>query len=207
MALLLIILPLVEGRSHGWPAWTWICLAAAPVTLAAFAAQQRTLKRSRRRAAARSRPVQGAHVQRRAPDPARVLVRAGDFFLVFALYLQQGRGLSALDSGLVFTVIAAPYLLASMQAPRLTTGFGRLTPAAGALSLALGHTLLALTAHDSVLAITPALLLIGAGMGLVITPLTSTVLAACSPAPPAPPPAPWRRSSRSATHSASPSPA
>jgi EmrB/QacA subfamily drug resistance transporter len=181
VALLAIVLPLVEGRSHGWPAWTWICLAAAPVTLAAFAAQQRALKR---RGGA---PLLDPDLFKARTFSAGLITQLAfwcgqaSFFLVFALYLQQGRGLSALDSGLVFTVIAAPYLLASMQAPRLTTDHGRLTPAAGAISLALGHTLLALTAHGSVLAITPALLLIGGGMGLVITPLTSTVVAASQP--------------------------
>src|SRR5690242_11280509 len=36
-----VVLPLVEGRQHGWPAWTWISLAAAPLILAAFVAHQR----------------------------------------------------------------------------------------------------------------------------------------------------------------------
>ncbi len=36
-----IVLPLVEGRQHGWPLWTWLSLAAAPAILALFALQQR----------------------------------------------------------------------------------------------------------------------------------------------------------------------
>lgn len=38
-----MVLPLVEGRTHGWPLWTWLSLAAAPLILAAFALQQRRL--------------------------------------------------------------------------------------------------------------------------------------------------------------------
>src|SRR5438270_11585137 len=38
-----IVLPLVEGRQYGWPAWTWISLALAPVILLGFAAHQRHL--------------------------------------------------------------------------------------------------------------------------------------------------------------------
>src|SRR5262249_40645837 len=38
-----IVLPLVEGRAHDWPLWTWLSLAAAPVVLGAFALQQRRL--------------------------------------------------------------------------------------------------------------------------------------------------------------------
>jgi hypothetical protein len=38
------------------------------------------------------------------------------FFLVLALYLQQGRGMTPLSSGLVFTILAGAYLVASMRA-------------------------------------------------------------------------------------------
>src|SRR3954470_5144734 len=45
LGLAAIALPLVDGRQHGWPTWTWVALAAAPVTLVAFAAHQRSLSR------------------------------------------------------------------------------------------------------------------------------------------------------------------
>ena len=51
------------------------------------------------------------------------------YFLVLALYLQQGRGLDALQAGLVFTILAAAYLVASAYAPGLTPRLG--PPAAG----------------------------------------------------------------------------
>ncbi len=47
------------------------------------------------------------------------------FFLVLALYLQEGRGLSPLHAGLVFTVLAVSYLVASMRAPALAVRYGR----------------------------------------------------------------------------------
>jgi Na+/melibiose symporter-like transporter len=108
------------------------------------------------------------------------------FFLVLALYLQLGRGLDALQAGLVFTILAAAYLAASLEAPRLTLRLGRRLPAAGALVLAAGHGLLAASVADvgttgSVGLLAPALALVGAGMGLVITPLTSTVLQTLEP--------------------------
>src|SRR5437588_227032 len=43
--LVAVVLPLVEGRQHGWPEWTWVSLAVAPVLLAAFAVHQRQLSR------------------------------------------------------------------------------------------------------------------------------------------------------------------
>ena len=134
------------------------------------------------------------------------------YFLVLALYLQQGRGLDALQAGLVFTILAAAYLVASAYAPGLTPRLGRRLPAIGGLVLAAGHALLALSVADvgvggSVALLVPGMLLEGAGMGLVITPLTSTVLGSLSRRTRAPPPARCRRCSRSATRSASPSPA
>lgn len=45
LGLTAIVLPLVEGRQHGWPAWTWLSLAAAPVLLGTFAVHQRWLHR------------------------------------------------------------------------------------------------------------------------------------------------------------------
>ncbi len=172
LALVDIVLPLVLGREHGWPLWTWLCLGAAPVSLAAFAL-----------------------VQRRVADPltppelfADRTVRMGliaqaffwsqqaAFFLVFALFLQPGRGLDALEAGLVFTILAVAYLGASAKAPALTEQHGRKLVVAGGLSLAAGHLALALTAHDGLAALVPGLLLLGIGMGLCITPMTTMVM-------------------------------
>ena len=91
-----IVLPLVEGRAHGWPLWTWLSLAAAPLILGAFAAPAAPAGAARRRAAAGARAVRAPGLQRRA-GRASSCSGAGQasFFLVLALYLQQGRGLSA----------------------------------------------------------------------------------------------------------------
>jgi len=48
----------------------------------------------------------------------------GRGYLVLGLYLQQGRGLSALSAGAVFTVLAVGYLATSFRAPALTMRFG-----------------------------------------------------------------------------------
>jgi MFS family permease len=108
------------------------------------------------------------------------------FFLVLALYLQQGRGLSALDSGLVFTILAVSYVIASAQAPVLVARHGRRLIAVGALVLASGHgLLLAGVAHigaaGSIVFLIPGLVTIGAGMGLLIVPLTTTILSGVDP--------------------------
>jgi EmrB/QacA subfamily drug resistance transporter len=181
-----VVLPLVEGRQHGWPTWTWLCLGAAPMTLGLFVAHQRRL--SRRGGAPLLDP---ALFRERAFSAGLVtqlvfFASMASYFLVLALYLQQGRGLDALQAGLVFTILAGAYLVASAYAPGLTPRLGRRLPAIGGLVLAAGHGLLALSVADigvggSVALLVPGMLLEGAGMGLIITPLTSTVLGNLEP--------------------------
>lgn len=40
VALTVLVVPLIEGPALGWPAWSVLCLAAAPVLLVGFAAHQ-----------------------------------------------------------------------------------------------------------------------------------------------------------------------
>jgi EmrB/QacA subfamily drug resistance transporter len=176
-----LILPLVEGQALGWPAWCWLSLLAAIVTLGAFSRLQIWLGR-----------------RDRSPllDPSlfgertfsigllsQVVFWAGmaSFFLVLALYLQGGRLLQPLAAGLVFSVLACAYLVASLRAPGLTMRFGRGLIAVGALILGSGHALLiAAVAIEgrggSLTLLVPGLLVVGVGMGLCITPLATTVL-------------------------------
>jgi EmrB/QacA subfamily drug resistance transporter len=181
-----VVVPLVLGRQHGWPLWTWLSLAAAPVILIGFVAHQRRL------AAAGGTPLLDLTLFRHrsfsAGLGAQLVFWCGQasFFLVLALYLQQGRHLSALHAGLVFTVLAVSYLVASAKAPELATRHGRRVIAAGALTLAAGHavtlaTVAAVGVGGNVLALTPGLLLIGAGMGLGIAPLATIVMSTMRP--------------------------
>ena len=176
-----IVLPLVEGRQHGWPAWTWISLGCAPLMLMGFARHQRRL--ARRGGEPLLAPAMFRHRTFTAGQLTQLAFWCGQasFFLVLALYLQQGRGLSALDAGLVFTIMAVAYVAASAQAPALVVRHGRRLLAIGALVLAAGHgLLLAAVAHvgvsGSIVELVPGLALIGAGMGLLLVPLTTTIL-------------------------------
>jgi EmrB/QacA subfamily drug resistance transporter len=184
--LVAVVLPLVEGRQHGWPLWTWVSLAVAPLLLGAFAVHQRRLSRR-----GRDPLLEPALFTRRAFSAGlgtQLVFWCGQasFFLVLALYLQRGRGLDPLAAGAVFTILAVGYFATSMVAPALTSRLGRRLPGVGALVLAAGHAALAVAVVDaagggSVALLVPGLLLEGAGMGLVITPLMTTVLSGMEP--------------------------
>jgi len=181
-----VVLPLVEGRQHGWPVWTWVSLTAAPFILGAFVAHERRLGRRG------GTPMLDTTLFAQRSFSAGLLTQftfwggQASFFLVLALYLQAGRGLSAMTAGLVFTILAASYLVASMASEGLLQRFGPRVLAVGALTLATGHGLLLAAVAEvgvggSIAPLVPGLLVIGAGMGLVIAPLTTTILSGVDP--------------------------
>jgi EmrB/QacA subfamily drug resistance transporter len=182
-ALVATVLPLIEGRDQGWPAWTWLCLAAAVPLLAAFAAHQRW-----RAARGRSALVDLTLFRERAFTAGlltQLAVNLGlaSLFLILALYLQDGLGLGALGAGLAFVPMGAGYLATSLLAARVARRLGRQVLAVGALVMVVGLILLrqAALGPGTVGWLIPGLVVDGAGMGLVIAPLASTVLARVRP--------------------------
>ncbi|MFY9934939.1 MAG: MFS transporter [Streptosporangiaceae bacterium] len=181
--LVAVVLPLVDGRQEGWPAWSWLALAASVPLAVVFAWHQR------RQASRGGMPLLDPRVFASWPLRAGLITQTAFWcqqaasYLVLGLYLQQGRGLTPLAAGGVFTFLAAGYLITSFQAPALTMRFGRNVIAAGAVLAAIGDAGLYLaTDHGgSVAWIFPGLVLLGAGQGLCITPLTTTVLSHADP--------------------------
>jgi MFS family permease len=185
-ALTALVLPLVEGRQLHWPLWTFISLGLVAPLLAAFALQQRRVQRTG------LLPLLDGALLRlpsfRAGLVAQLVFWCGQasFFLVLALFLQQGHGLSPLAAGGVFTALALPYVVTSMRAPALAARHGRNVVTASALTLVTGHLILIGTVAlggttGSVLALLPGLGLVGVGMGLGIAPLTGGLLTALRP--------------------------
>ncbi len=181
--LVAVVLPLVDGRQEGWPAWSWLALAASVPLAVVFVLHQR------RQASRGGMPLLDPRVFASWPLRAGLITQTAFWcqqaasYLVLGLYLQQGRGLTPLAAGGVFTFLAAGYLITSFQAPALTMRFGRNVIAAGAVLAAIGDAGLYLaTDHGgSVAWIFPGLVLLGAGQGLCITPLTTTVLSHADP--------------------------
>ncbi|MFB8175577.1 MFS transporter [Streptomyces sp. NPDC055966] len=181
-----IVLPLVQGREQGWPTWTWECLIAAVPLLAAFWWTQR-----RKAARDKSPLVHPSLFEDRAFGVGVVsllvfFAAMASFFLVLALYLQEGRGLSALRSGLLFIPLGLGFFIGSAQSPKVAARLGRQVLTIGALIQAVGNVALAVTAWEldgsgSVVWCIPAMVVAGFGMGFVIAPLASLVLEGVAP--------------------------
>lgn len=177
-ALVALVLPLIEGPEYGWPLWTWLSLAGSAALFAAFAAHQRH----------RPHPLVSLDLFRqRAFSTALAATQVfwmgqASFFLILALYLQFGRGLSALESGTVFMAIGVGYLLTSMNAHRIAARLGRQVITVGALVMVAGLAGMAAAAGHGIGWLLPGLAVDGIGMGMVLAPLTTVALAEVAPA-------------------------
>lgn len=116
LALALLIVPLIEGREAGWPWWSWLSLAAAPLLARVFWRYESRLAQSG------GAPLLDPAALR-APGLGRALLVAlsfysiGSFFLLFSVYLQDALHVSALDAGLVFLPFGAGFLLGPLATP------------------------------------------------------------------------------------------
>jgi MFS family permease len=177
LGLAAVILPLIEGQQHDWPLWTWLSLAVAPLLLGGFAAQQ-----VRRKRAGHAPLVDLGLFRNRAfgVGSAAALTYAlvpPSFFFVLALYLQDGRGYSALFSGVIFAAVGVGFLSAMLLTQVMTARLGRQILALGALVTAAGSLLMAVAASPSSAGeLLPGLAVAGYGMGMVLVPLSATVL-------------------------------
>jgi EmrB/QacA subfamily drug resistance transporter len=101
--------------------------------------------------------------------------------LILAVYYQDGLGYTALQSGLGVTAYALGSAVAAPLTGRVVTRIGRPVLLAGLASFAVGATTLAVLAGHGAVALAPALFLMGAGSGAVVTPNQALTLMQVDP--------------------------
>jgi predicted MFS family arabinose efflux permease len=168
-SLLLIVLPLLLGRSEGWPLWTWMSLAAGLGMFALFLLAQR------RAGASGGVPLVNLSILARRQVLCALLtllVATGTYYaLLFTLaqYLQQGVGRSAFVSGLTLVPWVAAFGLAGQLVRRAPARVRPIMPAAGCLLLAAAYAVIAMLSfarvHDEA-ALLPVLATGGFGLGV-----------------------------------------
>lgn len=186
VALLMLIAPVIEGREHGWPVWTFVCMAASLPVFAVTAVYER------RRDRAGGSPLLELSLFRNRTYLAGLLVTViffagmAAFFLVFALYLQIGLGYSTLRTGLTIGAWALGTAIGGAVAGgSLGPKYGRKVLQAGAalMTLAVAATVLTIQHYGSAVTsmeLVPSLTVAGVGMGLVLAPLFDIILAGVS---------------------------
>jgi EmrB/QacA subfamily drug resistance transporter len=182
VGLLLLVYPLVQGRDLDWPLWTFLSIAASVPVLIGFGIYERHKK------ARDGSPLVDMDLFRQRSFVPGLLV-AGiffmgipAFFLTFSLWLQIGLGFSALHAGLTGAPFAVGSAVASTASVRLAPSLGRRILSIGALLLVAGMVGLIWTVgrYDGAVhswQLLPALLVCGLGLGCVVAPLVTVVLA------------------------------
>jgi len=166
---------IIEGGRAGWSnIWVLAGFVAFAALTALFLLQER-------RARQPMLPLSlFAHRMFALTSGVGLLVNVAFYGLIFvlSLYFQQIDGWSPLATGLAFVPMMGAVLPVNLVAPRLTERFGApAVIAAGALIAAAGClALLGIARDTSYWAICAQLLAMGGGLGMLVPPLTSTLL-------------------------------
>lgn len=185
-ALLLIVVPLAEGREAGWPPWAFLCLAAAVPAVAAFLGWERNVERRG------GSPLVELRLFGRPTFVAGLITTVAFFaglaamFLAITLFFQNGLHLTPAQAGWAFAPFAPGYFLGSATHGAVARRLGARVLNLGAAIMALG--LAAVIALVKVWGVTlsgwelaPALFVYGIGQGFVAPPLLRAVLSVVPP--------------------------
>jgi EmrB/QacA subfamily drug resistance transporter len=173
--LLLMLVPLVEGRSAGWPLWSFVVLAAAvPVAAILKFWEVRLFHRE-------GEPVLRPDLLRHRSFAGGQLLAlcyfAGFTSLFFTLSIawQEGLGRSALATGLLIVPFALGSLLTASKSNRVSARLGRRTIMIGCTGMLVGQAGAVLALHlggpsPSAWLLVGPLAVAGIGNGLVVAP-------------------------------------
>jgi predicted MFS family arabinose efflux permease len=180
------VYPLIEGRQHGWPAWSFVMLAAGLLLVGACGARQ--VQRVRRGRA----PLFEPDLLRRRQYVAGLAVvigfigAMGGMIVALNVMFQTGFGFSPLACGVATVVIPVVAITGSITSSILLPKLGRTTMHAGVAIMAAGlavvvlvlrHVGAGLSAWDLV----APLGMTGFGMGMVFVPMFDVILAGVEP--------------------------
>lgn len=186
LGIVLVIFPIIEGQSYGWPFWSFAMIVVGLLVLALFVLWTR---------------ARAAHGQPQLLNFDLIANREFMFgafvttvfasgipgmFMVISILLQGGFGFTPLESGLTNTPFSVGVLTASLIAGRFGNSFlrARLAAAAGLLVTGIGwlHFIVA-GVGDSIdhWSFLPPLFIAGIGLGLGFSSLFQLVLRVVPP--------------------------
>jgi len=181
-----LVYPLIEGREHGWPAWSFALLAAGVVMLGAFAALQ-----SRRSRQGRT-PLVEPSILRRRPYVAGLAVvlgfigAMGGMMIALNVMYQTGLGFTPLACGVATVAIPIAAIGGSITSSALLARIGRATMHVGIVTMAVGLVIVDLVMRSasggvSAWELAGPLAVTGFGMGMVFVPMFDVILAGVAP--------------------------
>lgn len=185
---LLIVYPLVQGRDLGWPAWTFVAMAASVPMFVLFGLHTRRVARRG------GDPLVTPSLFGKRAFTAGLLAGTAffatmiGFTLVFSLYLQIGLGYSPMHAGVANIPVSAGMVVGFVVASAgLSAKLGRRLLHLGLAVMAAGVIAFALQVHAGgpagvpLWALVPALAVTGMGTGMMMAPFFDIVLAGVEP--------------------------
>jgi predicted MFS family arabinose efflux permease len=177
-----IVYPLIQGREHGWPVWSFAMLAGGVVLLGAFATLQ-----SRRSRQGRT-PLVEPSILRRRPYVAGLAVvvgfigAMGGMMIALNVMYQTGLGFTPLACGVATLTVPLAAIGGSITSSALLARIGRTTMHIGIVTMAAGLVVVDLVMRSASGGVTAwdlagPLALTGFGMGMVFVPMFDVILA------------------------------
>lgn len=179
----LLIYPLIQGREAGWPAWTYLMIAASALSFALMGLWGRWERRR-----GRDPLIEASIFKHRSYSAGLatiVVFFAGMIgtLLVLTLFLQLGEHFSAIHAGVTLAPFAVGTAIgATLAGALLVPKFGRTVLQVACVVMAAGVLWLRQTveAHGldtTTLMLVAPQLVVGIGMGLMVAPLFDFILA------------------------------
>lgn len=183
-ALLAVLYPLTMGHELGWPTWTYAVMLAGLVGLTLFVRAEHRHEQLGHDPLLATSLYRGRAFSGGTLTGALLFIAGTGYFLGGTLYFQLGLGWSVLKAGLVnipFALICT--VTAGAGAAVLLPRIGRKVLTMGALIMAAGAIVMALTvrgadATTSFWVFVPAIVLVGAGFGFVVSSTAPLALVA-----------------------------
>jgi EmrB/QacA subfamily drug resistance transporter len=185
-AMFLLVFPLAQGHSLGWPAWLFGMLAASVLVLAGFGWHQ-----MRRQRAGRD-PLVEPSVFRHRPYTAGIVFSVvftgslGGIVMIFNVFLQNGLGFTPWHSAVTTAPWAAGAFIGSAVGGIAMARLGRRVLLAGLIVEAAGLAGIYAVLHVagggvSTVDLLAPMVIGGIGMGMVFVPLFDIVMAGVRP--------------------------
>jgi MFS family permease len=181
-----LVYPLIQGREHGWPAWSFLLLGAGIVTLAAFARLQ--ARRARR---GETPLVEPSILRRRAYVAGLAVVLGfigamGGMMIALNVMYQTGLGMTPLACAVATVAIPVAAIGGSITSSALLAKIGRTTMHIGIMVMAAGLIVVDLVMRSAGGGLTAwdlagPLAITGFGMGMVFVPMFDVILAGVAP--------------------------
>ena len=183
--LLCLIGPLLFGHDVHWAPWVWLVMAADVAIVAAFLRLERAVARRGGMPLIDLALLSDAAFMRGLYAAFFFFFANLSFYLVMTMFMQRALHIPPLQAGLVFLPLALAFVIASRHSGARARHRGTLVLIEGCAIQVAGLAVLALTVAWVEAPTAPLLALVlaifGYGQGLVMAPLSSTVLSTVKP--------------------------